>query len=273
MKYKTLAKTFKRIDLTLKRFKFKRDNQTILALGDSWFNLTVLDYPFKDIDTLDFLKRDFNVIDLAIPGNKLENEATWRMFKMIPKDFNKGQKRVILLSFGGNDIVHKFSKYVKNYSPEFSAEYHIGQSFISVISEFKFSLEHYLKDVLNYFCGDNKIPCEILIHGYDYFQPQVKLFGKDSKIEKVFDDKNYPEDSGMRKEIISMIVSYFGRQVHSVVKDINLQLQNSGYQKIAKASFVDIKGLLNQDDWMEMIHPTPEGYKKIADEFKKQITF
>lgn len=251
-----------KIDILLS--KYYKEKLTIIAVGDSWLNLTLFDAwnKFKKLDTVDWMKYygRFNIIDAAIPGYTLINEVKCKLFRTAL--LNTNDDYAFLLSFGGNDITSDFSRFIEGYGYKSKINKKLLKKVLTTIY-FKYlkfylqminaearstSMEKYKRNKLHFF-----------IHGYDYFRPEFKIKGKyHNRFECLF----YQFGMTTKKAITI---------THEFVDITNNELRKLS-KKLYNLHYIDLRGTVEKSEWVESIHPNSNGYAKIANKITSAIS-
>lgn len=229
-------------------FLFNRKSPTVIALGDSWFNLFYINFNFKKrIDTIDWLKKKLNVIDIAIPDYRIEEENRNRLIGSPLKTCLKRNKKgvLILLSLGGNDFMSEIFKKEKLILSFFDKKLVKAE-----INVFLSRLISYIIFIRTQAAAQNK-QVEIMIHGYDYVNPTKDYFGLGGSGSITRAYKQIGINDEQSKEIVNKIIDQYNKILKNFCKSNNIH-------------YVNLLGTLKEEDYMEDIHPTPAGYEKLA---------
>lgn len=244
----------------------RKEKITVIAMGDSWLNFTLFDFwpKFKTIDTVDWMKKmnEFNIVDAAIPGYRLSDEIRFKMFRYCV-DAMEG-KFVILLSFGGNDLTKDFDRFVIGSGARAKINKKLLQKYVHSIYfkalKFYITLIHYELHSLNMQRTKRHIRENtfFLIHGYDYFRPDVleKNGMYHERFVKLFNERH-------------MTVEQTLKIAKDFVDITNLELKKF-CARLHNMTFVDLRGSLGTER-ADAIHPTPQGYKELAERFTAEI--
>ena len=250
------------------------DNGIVVAEGDSWFN-----YPLHDV--LERLEEQFGfrVESVAHQGDSAEQmaydpaqgAALARLLQRL-KDDGK-TPRAILLSAGGNDIAgDQFGMLINHVNsglPVLNTQIVNG-----VINE---------RLMFAYGCLIGRInqmtqtlfpnPVPIVIHGYAHAVPDGRgflggtWFLPGPWLRPGFDQKGHTDRAKNRD------------QVANLLDQLNAMLQSlPTFPNIQNTTYLDLRGVLNNNlptqykqDWANELHPTPDGFERLAKHFSDQI--
>tara|TARA_B100000965_G_scaffold58373_1_gene44491 strand:- start:2807 stop:3730 length:924 start_codon:yes stop_codon:yes gene_type:complete len=243
----------------------------IIIEGDSW-----VDYPRKYIvagpsinlghrleQTIEYTDTA-NVLRIGSNGDTAVAMTEGKQYDLMRKILKKRGLQVDLLFFsaGGNDIVGKddLNPLIKDYDSA------IHQQWKDVIEMDKFTkkkaviLDAYLKMIQLY---EELAPnASIVTHTYDQIEPSPKgaeffwkLYKSESWVWPTMEFRNTPV--AWRADIINFMLKEFADGITA------LQSHPSGEGRFF---VVDTQGTLrpgNKADWLNEIHATPAGYRKL----------
>lgn len=257
---------FKKLTIKFHIFRIDPKLPSIIAIGDSWLNLTLFDWRKyrKNIDTIDFLRlsHKYNIIDCAIPGYKIADEVRQKLFRTaitsVPGDF------VILLSFGGNDLTLNFERYIRGTGEKAKLNKKLLRKAIRMLylKYFKLYLDLMYLEInsMNAQLSKSKIKKQLrcLIHGYDSFKPLVLTDGKFHERFDKFMKLDIPNDHAVKL-------------VKEFVDVTNMELKKF-CDKTVNLTYIDLRGLLYDVQWSDALHPAPLGFSRIAERFINEIS-
>lgn len=249
----------------------------LLAEGDSWF-----DYPFFDV--LEELEESFNysIESVAHKGDTVEEMAydlnqLDKLARTLEKLGREGKvPRAILLSGGGNDIAGTEFAVLLNHKrsslPPLNEQVVAGmidERLRAAIVELASAVTHLCQQSLN-----ATVP--MVMHGYDYPVPDGRgyLGGfwvlPGPWLAPGFRKKGY-DDSQLqaRCDLMVTLIDRF----NDVVKGI------AGGPGLGHLHYVDLRGTLSQRIqgqtyktwWNDELHPTEQGFNKVAGQFDRLI--
>lgn len=222
----------------------------VIAVGDSWFNLTIFDITVP-VDTLDWLKRDYTIVDAAVPGYQLSKEIDIKLYEPALKWLSDDQKKVlVLLSLMGNDLLwNHFNRIIvatSNIDARIDREYTRD-----VILELLADFDMYLAIMRDEFAAQGK-KIHVIVNGYDYVHTESKLLFFDGELTPKF------EKHGITNEDIANLL------MNEIVDMFNDMLSMWADQR-EMVTYCDLRGTLHGDgDYLGDFHPTPAGYHKLA---------
>lgn len=242
------------IDYTRRNRRFRRlrkrypNKRVIVAEGDSWFL-----YPILVKDTIDYLMDDWPVKSLAWAGDTLAN---YKKSGDLLKAVIKYEPKHVLISGGGNDIIgSEIQNLLKdnvqnakeptdylngNFAPQIKK---LGEYYIYFFKEL--SAHPYVE--------------KIIVHGYDYIRADhAKIVTKGGWLNKYLEKKGI-HDYLERERLIRYLIDTFNNELQRVVNTF------------PKAKYLDMRGIVDKDEWFDEIHPNDIGYKKVADKFISEI--
>ena len=244
----------------------------LIAEGDSWFH-----YPFSDVlkeladehgfDVEWVSHRGDNVEDMAYSGGQLYEFAS-----LVEKVLRSGvEPRAILLSGGGNDLCGDEFAILLNHAESNIAglndsivtgliDERLHDSYVTILRE--------VTDVCVEIIGK---PVPIVLHGYGYAVPDGRgvLFGwglfPGPWLEPAFTRKGY-KSRNANKIVVVELINRFNAMLTRL----------AGKPPFSHVRYVDLRQVLSngndyKDDWDNELHPTSDGFKKVAEEFVKVI--
>jgi hypothetical protein len=249
----------------------------LLAEGDSWF-----DYPFFDV--LEELEEGFNysIESVAHKGDTVEEMAydtnqLDKLARKLEKLAREGKTpRAILLSGGGNDIAGDEFSVLLNHKlsslPPLNEQVVAGlidERLRAAIIELASAVTHLCQQILN-----ATVP--MVIHGYDYPVPDGRgyLGGfwvlPGPWLAPGFRKKGYDDSQmQMRCELMVTLIDRFNAVVEGI----------AGGPSLGHLHYVDLRGTLSQQIqgqaykswWNDELHPTEQGFAKVAAKFDTLI--
>ena len=258
-----------------------KPKDVLVAEGDSWFS-----YPgkgFRDFfgtNILEILeeKRKYEVKEAATPGDLLEEMAYSKqqnaeLIKCLPPKGNP--PKAILFSGGGNDFASALEtilNYKKPENPPDELNEAILDGVIDRLKEAYIELiNHVTRECKNKGYAD-QIP--ILIHGYDYPIPDgrgveiVEFCFAGPWLKPAFKKKGY-NNLERNTNIMKDVIDRFNTMLEQLAAD----------KKFDHVTHVDLRNCLNRSlrgkayrkHWDDELHPTSDGFEKIADKFHEHI--
>lgn len=235
----------------------------LIAEGDSWF-----DYGWAP-DILDALRspaHDFAVESAARAGHLIESMAydDWQLrgfLRLIEEQARRGKiPRALLLSGGGNDIVHerRFTAWLNHAGsarPGWNAEAvnafifgNLRRAYLTWIA----AATEFCKRLL-------KRAVPILIHGYGHPVPDGRRHPLSGPwLKPGFDDMGYTDRA---------VATELARQIIDALNDMQQEL--AGMAEFPHVLYVDLRPALSsasdyRDYWDNEMHPSERGFRLLA---------
>ena len=240
------------------------DRPRIITEGDSWFA-----YPPKNIigleasNVIDHIRgwtRDkASILRLESNGDEASNIVSGEQKHNLAKVLSEFKPAILLFSAGGNDIAGAWDleRLLNQYEPGFTAEQCLRRPRLN--RKLK-RIELAYRELLE-LCVDYSPKTVVITHGYDYPFPTGKgakflkgLFKTKGWIKRFMDAKSIPPSK--QREVITILL----QGVQERLAEIASSPANSKRFKV-----VATQGTLpNKNDWLNELHPTKKGFKKIA---------
>lgn len=232
----------------------------VVAEGDSWF-----DYPFRK-DIIDYLSQTgYAIRNTACRGDELMN-MVYNIDSVVADFMTKvkyHEPRFVIFSGGGNDVIgENIDQYLNHRN-----------SGLQTLNETLFKEKMYgsvrqafkdFESIVHAF--DPKI--DILVHGYDYAQPnntQYQLIWgivkKGPWIVPGFERMGWYDREAVMRPTIATMMNIF----NEMLADLSANLPNF--------HFIDVRGLSpKESQWDNEIHLKNSGFKRVADKFHEKMT-
>ena len=255
--------------------KIGRSSTLLVAEGDSWFEFPLRSHVVRELRRLGYAVRE--VADhshtLQFMATSPHQKAEF-VDKLRTVEKNRQRPAAIVLSGGGNDFVDILPSLLNEYHPETPA---LNQHAVDDFQKnhlrryYKIWLEYITKSCLEVFGEDGLVP--ILIHGYAYAVPDgrgVPFVGH--WLRKEFRAKGHISRAQNTKTIATLIDKF---------NDMICRLPEE--DRFKHVHYVNLRNTLSNDltredgkrkyklDWGDELHPTNEGFSKVAAEFSKTI--
>ena len=267
------------IELLEKRMPSQGGQRGVLvAEGDSWFDSPSLrDLWGSDIpEELEDL--DYQVESVADSSDTLEEMAYSRkQFRKLARRLKwlarAGETpRAILLSGGGNDCTGAVLEGLLNHSQ--SGLPTLNEDMVKCLIDVHLceAYKHLIR-LITGLCDElfkPSKPIPVLVHGYAYAVPDGRgIFRLPSFwLKPAFEKKGYT-DLKKNTETIKKLIDRFNDMIASLCK-----VKGFGHVR-----HVDVRDCLTNDlendqyqnDWIDELHPTDGGFKRIAEKFKEII--
>ena len=224
---------------------------TILAEGDSWFNL-------PDISGL----VPNTLIDLLALKSPINNIAHWGdtlLQIVLAAEYNahlsSGKIKHFLVSAGGNDALGggELSKYIRQRvsgdNDPTNAPLYVRPSYYKMAADLEGVYRGFLTAVSKLSPGT-----EVIVHGYDYCLPrrEGQWLGEPLAFRGF--------DPVFQREFARAIVRL-------LVDDLNIRLKRIA-GSLPNVRYVNLRGTLGENDWWDELHANEGGAQKLAARFE-----
>lgn len=223
----------------------------IFAEGDSWF-----DYPLSR-DTIGWLQANGTpypkILNLAHYGDAAtEMLGIFRRKRIIDnlKDPENGNFDALLFSGGGNDIAgDQFCLWIVDNADGGNPQYAVDQQRLADVVGVVKAAYVDLIEIRNSINSE----CTIFLHSYDYAQPTgIGVCGVGPWLKPSLDYRKWTQFP-QAAEIVKQVLLSFDKLL--------VQLE----QQYENVVYVRTQGTLSPDtDWANELHPTEQGFNKIA---------
>lgn len=245
-----------------------------IAEGDSWFDYApawLEDSQRGDLVNQLNISRKFNLLRVARAGDTLENmvygtkyDKDYRpeksQFEKTLELINKHQPAFLLFSGGGNDVAGEEIESFLNHASsglepirESHLDYVLNQVFRKIFEELITKTKAAAPSI------------HIFLHGYGYAIPDgravAKVVGFDFVgpwLRPTFAKKRISQVTQAQK-IIRILIDNF----NDLLADIASQDSNVHY--------IDLRPVIQDQDWANELHLNVDGYEKVAKEFTQRI--
>lgn len=217
----------------------------VFMLCDSWGSLTVVNFRTYPIDLVDWLRRlGLKVVDASVPGRTIKDELKRKFYRTILR-WNRRKKLVaITLGLGGNDVFGSPESLVLNIE--------------SVVDRAIRKLRN-LCESIRLEAGEETY-LVIVVHGYDYVNAKASLPFYEGILSDRFGDLGMTDEQ--INELVIRAVDRYNEKLAAMAKSLPY------------VEYVDLRGTLTGEvskDWIEDIHPTPGGYKALAEKLLREM--
>lgn len=289
-----------------KLLKKRKNNEAVLvAEGDSWFSFFdfeksvfervksyFLDRCGTNILEVMEKKHNYHVWEVAKSGDRLEQMASPKQLsELIQYLIDLARKdiipKAILFSGGGNDVVDKLPKILnqRNENQVVLREEKINEVIDGCL---KLTYKRLIGCVtaINEYLFDKKIP--ILIHGYGYSVPDGRGVNKDGRsrwckilfsilriqgkigpwLKRAFECKGYKDLQANTKTMMT-VINRFNCMLSQLPNEPDFD--HVYYVDVRECLTNSLKKDAYKQDWGDEMHPTEDGFKKVAKKFDKVI--
>lgn len=260
----------------------------VIAEGDSWF-------AYPGLDVLGALEGQtlpgrvyYKVYSAASPGDTVESmaydgdqlEGFSNEFRKVLDAGKQGQVKAIVLSGGGNDIAGAQFHVLLNHSRASSnseLDSAVADAFIDRIGRSLESLIGTSARFANQILGLPNV--RIIIHGYAPPVPDGRPFGigwplPGPWLEPGFTAKGYPNASMSELErntrVMADLINRFNRRVSAIPGNLKGRA-DVRYVNVTSALTNTVPGDVYKRDWSNELHPTNDGFKRVAEAIHRAI--
>ena len=212
----------------------------IVSEGDSWFQ-----YPLLLDDVVDHLmaERDFAVLSLGGAGHRL---ADMLAEGEITENLDRERPAFFLISGGGNDMVGdgRLATLVHGFDKDRAPIEYPNSTFDSFIAEIGQLYRNLFQHLARAFPKMG-----VLCHGYDWVIPQ--------------------QDKWLGAPLGSIGISSRTLQakiVRVLIDRLN-DLLASLSDEFTTVRYIDCRGACGSNDWYDELHPTDDGFRRVAQKF------
>lgn len=228
------------------RFKARVDagyeGPLLAAEGDSWFQ-----YPFRLMDVIDWMFAAYPVYCRSEAGDTLENMLRRGEF-LTALDHTGGQ--ILLLSGGGNDLVAggNLAAHLRPFDPGLAPAQYLLPSFGAVLDQAIANIEKIAR------AAGRAFPhCRVVCHGYDYTLPaDGPWLGRPMAAQGI-------AEPGLQKAIAREMVDRLNTRLLALAR------------QTPRIAFVDCRGAVGDGAWYDELHPTDEGYRRVAERLRDRV--
>ncbi|MEM7498579.1 MAG: SGNH/GDSL hydrolase family protein [Pseudomonadota bacterium] len=216
----------------------------LVSEGDSWFQ-----YPLMLEDVIDQLGDRYAIRSLGAAGDLISDiDMQDELIATIAAERPDG----VLLSGGGNDLLGdgRLVRALEPFDPAFDLEDYVTDDFEQTLVDVVDLYRGILQRVATAFPG---LP--VFCHGYDHALPaRGRWLGKPLERLGI-------ADPHLQRALVAHLVDRFYEELHRLAAEPGL----AGMLEV-----IDCRGVV-QGDWHDELHPTDEGYARVADLFHARI--
>lgn len=247
----------------------------ILCEGDSWFSIGAI--PSSNLLFGLMFAQETLVYNLATPGDTIRNMASicnnLQLRKLIADDKFSTQWDAIFLSGGGNDLIDALLQII--CKPSVGA----GEHFLDYINrielaKLKISIQSGYKKIAELRNQGNKnTNTPIITHIYDYPTPRdapAKFAGIGFRGPWLFPALRR---AGIDQRFWVSISDYLFEWLGEVLIELSDKIPNFHVVSNTKETLIpaELNSTGASGDWLNEIHPTAAGYKKLSDVISPEL--
>lgn len=223
----------------------------ILAEGDSWFQLPewfLIGRLFpKAIATQLTYRSEFTVKKIARWGDTLHGMFAEKDYIQAIREFDP---EYFVFSGGGNDLQEGLRNFVHDYSSHRPIDQYLTQAGHDLMINIRQTYIALFNEVFGL-----KPNLKVLVHGYDYPKPWAS---EDSQyIGRYLMEKHIPED--LMPAVVKPVIDLMNQRIKEAT------------DRFPNATFVDCRGLSQNQTWHDDMHPNTRGYKSMTQAFVRNI--
>ncbi|WP_216819790.1 hypothetical protein [Zoogloea sp. LCSB751] len=239
----------------------------LVSEGDSWFQ-----FPIFLEDVIDNLLHEFNIWSVDAAGDTLQNMVVDNPEYMQALRAQAGQVRAFLFSGGGNDIVGEdergravIAQIIRPFEADRSPAWYLDNE--ALADRLRFIEACYRQVITNVAAEFPRLP--VICHGYDYVIPggapgdeRSPLWAKqDQWIGRAMRETLGIRDPSLQRAIVRLMIDRLNERIRALCGGNN---PNGAFRT---AFHVDVRGTVVPPLWADELHPTDEGYTRVAQKF------
>jgi len=240
----------------------------ILCEGDSWFSIGAI--PSSNLLFPLRFAQSTLLVNLAQPGDTIRNMssicANPALRQLIAEKKFLTKWDAIFISGGGNDLIDLADQII--CTPSAGAGKHMLDYINAIeLTNMKLRVQKGFRTIARLRDGSENALTPIVTHVYDYPTPRnakAKFLGL-----KVVGPWLYPALKGndVPEEFWISLTDYIFESLASAIIELSYQIENFHVVSGTRETLVRAQpGTTGEDgDWLNEIHPTAGGYKKLAD--------
>jgi lysophospholipase L1-like esterase len=217
------------------------DRPIVVCEGDSW-----VAHPFID-DIADHLMGSYDAFHVLGVGAAADLLARMDSTPEYPSLVTAHAASAVLLSAGGNDLLDVFPRFLRRHVPGTDPQRLLTEAIDAEMAT--------LMATMRTFLGRAGGSVPVLVHGYDYLCARDRP-GKGGTLGRFFDDTAIM-DRAERHAVLHLIVDRYNEHLERTAAAIE------------GVHYVDLRGTVSHGDaacdgWHDDIHPTSDGFARIA---------
>ncbi len=220
----------------------------VVAEGDSWFL-----FPFMVKDTLDYVMERYPLRSLAAAGDEIQN---YRKSGQLLKEIEKVRPKYVLISGGGNDIIGpEIVNILKEGMPSgLKPAGYLNDTYTQKTKDIEGTYNYFFNRIHEFDFVE-----QVFVHGYDY----VRADHNNKTIKKGWVNKYLIQKGITNLDDRTNVMNYLIDQFNELLSNVASRHNN--------ATYLNMRTLVNQNEWYDEIHPNDEGFAKVAEKFLEAI--
>ncbi len=236
----------KRVKIYKKSIKNYPNRIRIVSEGDSWFQHPLV----KEI--IDHMLGRYSVLSLGAAGDDMADYYREAEYMAAIEEENP---KFFAFSGGGNDLMGgHFDDYLNQYSDDVNGEgpaRFLNQRFYDKVDQMMKIYNSIFEEIKKNFPN-----VTILVHGYDYVIPKDKKKGR--WLGKFMEEKGITTQED-KQGIIKVLIDTFNDRLGALSKNYD------------NVEYIDLRGVVNEYQWYDEIHPDNLGFEQVALKFIDRI--
>lgn len=215
----------------------------IVSEGDSWFQ-----FPFLLRDVIDELSETFAISSLDGAGDTFD--------QMLEQDeyldeIHRRSASILLFSGGGNDALGggDLKSHLRPFDPTLKPAQHIKSSFSALLDHVTGLFDQIFRRIARDAPG-----VQLVTHGYDYAVPLSGAW-----LGRPMEELGIA-DVAFQKAIVAVMIDRFATAMIRLAA------------RYPHVHFLDNRGIVNESEWHDELHPKNSGFTKVASAFHKKIS-
>lgn len=223
----------------------------LVSEGDSWFQHPII------TDIIDHVSKFYPIHCLAAAGDTLRNWVKDGKVMLAVETVNPD---ALLLSGGGNDILgESMRSFLADTFEDAPEGTRPERFFLPKFAQELDALADIYRTVFAFFKQSRpKMP--IIVHGYDYPRPLPADSKKTSWLGVYFTEKKNLREKD-RTAAVRFMMDEFNRRLKAVAAEYPDTVH-----------YLDLRGIVRDDQWADEIHPNDDGYQDIATVYVRTIS-
>lgn len=248
--------------------------QRILCEGDSWFSIGAI--PSSNLlFPLRFTKSTL-LVNLAKPGDTISNmsdiAANPFLYQLIAEENFLTKWNAIFLSGGGNDLINMINQII--CTPSVGSEGNILDYIDTIeLAKLKFTVQQGYYKIAKMRDGTVNANTPIITHVYDYPTPRnakAKILGIGVVGPWIY---SALKSNDVPKKYWISITDYLFEFLVIAITELSYKIDNFYVVTSTRNSLIraELDTKEESGDWLNEIHPTAAGYKKLAALFSVEV--
>ncbi len=235
----------------------------VITEGDSWFAFPGVLLRMNVISHLQYtFKARMAFLRVSYHGDRLHDMLTGPQYRKLQRMFrHKSNFQAMLFSGGGNDIIQSMGDFVRKKGNCTRWRDCVLQD---ALDEKILGLETLYHKLIR--TRDKYNPgCRIYVHSYDY----SSVNGMPVKLGGLVLTNAWLEPMFIKKDITSKRTQR--RIVRHVIDEFYAMLKRVEKAYPERFAVIDTRGTLKPSDWTDEIHPSHEGFERIAQKIARRV--